>query len=130
MPCPWYVKSGKNRPRVRWFASITFGHVASPLSTPARLKMVKVLIFGLTLRDLLGENEFEIEPMGVTTVKKLIEAYPDQFGPLAPFMANREVLVAVNKKVGTEESLVKDGDVVKLTHQSRTSHDGVRDIPM
>ncbi|WP_455371226.1 MoaD/ThiS family protein [Petrachloros mirabilis] len=92
--------------------------------------MVKVLIFGLTLRDLLGENEFEIEPMGVTTVKKLIEAYPDQFGPLAPFMANREVLVAVNKKVGTEESLVKDGDVVKLTHQSRTSHDGVRDIPM
>ncbi|WP_455242840.1 MoaD/ThiS family protein [Petrachloros mirabilis] len=92
--------------------------------------MVKVLIFGLTLRDLLGENEFEIEPMGVTTVKKLIEAHPDQFGPLAPFMANREVLVAVNKKVGTEESLVKDGDVVKLTHQSRTSHDGVRDIPM
>lgn len=92
--------------------------------------MVKVLIFGLTLRDLLGENEFEIEPMGVTTVKKLIEAHPDRFGPLAPFMANREVLVAVNKKVGTEESLVKDGDVVKLTHQSRTSHDGVRDIPM
>ncbi|WP_455245568.1 MoaD/ThiS family protein [Petrachloros mirabilis] len=92
--------------------------------------MVKVLIFGLTLRDLLGECEFEVEPSGVMTVKKLLEAYPEQFGPLGPFMANREVLVAVNKKIGTEESTVKDGDVVKLTHQSRTSHDGVRDIPV
>lgn len=113
---------------------VRFDHVRSSrelsIYTSEAIKMVKVLIFGLTLRDLLGENEFEIEPMGVTTVKKLIEAHPDQFGPLAPFMANREVLVAVNKKVGTEESLVKDGDVVKLTHQSRTSHDGVRDIPM
>jgi hypothetical protein len=25
--------------------------------------------------------------------------------------------------------VVKDGDVVKLTHQSKTSYDGVRDIP-
>ena len=41
----------------------------------------------------------------------------------------REVLVAVNKKVGSEDSPVKDGDVVKLTHQSKTSYDGVRDIP-
>jgi len=92
--------------------------------------MVKVLIFGLTLRDLLGENEFEVEIHGGTTVMKLLEGHPDQFGPLAPFMANREVLVSVNKKVGTEESVVKDGDIVKLTHQSRSSHDGVRDIPV
>jgi molybdopterin synthase sulfur carrier subunit len=46
-----------------------------------------------------------------------------------PFMLQREVLVAVNKKVGSEDSPVKDGDVVKLTHQSKTSYDGVRDIP-
>ena len=92
--------------------------------------MVKVLIFGLTLRDLLGENEFDVEITGTTTVIKLLEGHPDQFGALAPFMANREVLVSVNKKVGTEESVVRDGDIVKLTHQSRTSHDGVRDIPV
>lgn len=92
--------------------------------------MVKVLIFGLTLRDILGESEYEVELMGATTVKKLIEGHPEQFGSLAPFMANREVLVAVNKKVGTEDSVVKDGDIVKLTHQSRASHDGVRDIPV
>lgn len=92
--------------------------------------MVKVLIFGLTLRDLLGESEYEVESEGTTTVKKLIDGHPEQFGALAPFMANREVLVAVNKKVGTEESLVRDGDVVKLTHQTRASHDGIRDIPV
>jgi len=92
--------------------------------------MVKVLVFGLTLRNLLGENEFEVEQAQATTVKALIDTHPDQFGALAPFMANREVLVAVNKKIGTEESLVKDGDIVKLTHQSRSSHDGVRDIPV
>lgn len=92
--------------------------------------MVKVMIFGLTLRNLLGENEFEFEHAGETTVRKFIESHPDEFGALAPLMANREVLVAVNKKVGTEESPVKDGDIIKLTHQSRTSHDGVRDIPM
>jgi molybdopterin synthase sulfur carrier subunit len=92
--------------------------------------MVKVLIFGLTLRDLLGENEFEVEQVGTTTVKALIDMHPDQFGAIGPFMANREVLVTVNKKIGSEESLVKDGDIVKLTHQSRSSHDGVRDIPV
>jgi len=92
--------------------------------------MVKVLVFGLTLRNLLGENEFEVELAQTTTVKALIDTHPDEFGGLAPFMANREVLVAVNKKIGTEESIVKDGDIVKLTHQSRSSHDGVRDIPV
>ena len=43
--------------------------------------------------------------------------------------SGKPVLVAVNKKVGSEDSVVKDGDVVKLTHQSKTSYDGVRDIP-
>jgi molybdopterin synthase sulfur carrier subunit len=59
----------------------------------------------------------------------MIDAHPDQLGALLPFMLQREVLVAVNKKVGSEDSVVRDGDVVKLTHQSKTSYDGVRDIP-
>ncbi|HMU54265.1 MAG TPA: MoaD/ThiS family protein [Nitrospira sp.] len=91
--------------------------------------MVKVLVFGLTLRDALGEHEIEVDCPGPTTVKKLVEANPDRLGPVAEFMASREVLIAVNKKVSTEDSTVKDGDVVKLSHQSRTSYDGTRDIP-
>ena len=91
--------------------------------------MVKVLVFGLTLRHAVGLQEIELEVEGTTTIKKMIDAHPDQLGALLPFMLQREVLVAVNKKVGSEDSVVKDGDVVKLTHQSKTSYDGVRDIP-
>jgi molybdopterin synthase sulfur carrier subunit len=91
--------------------------------------MVKVLVFGLTLRHAVGTHEIELDVLHATTVKKLIEAHPDQLGALVPFMLQREVLVAVNKKVGSEDSPVKDGDIVKLTHQSKTSYDGVRDIP-
>jgi molybdopterin synthase sulfur carrier subunit len=91
--------------------------------------MVTVLVFGLTLRQALGAQEIELDVAGTTTSKKMIDAHPDQLGALLPFMLQREVLVAVNKKVGSEDSVVKDGDVVKLTHQSKTSYDGVRDIP-
>lgn len=91
--------------------------------------MVKVLVFGLTLRHAVGAHEIELEVDGNTTVKQLIDAHPVELGAVMPFMLQREVLVAVNKKVGSEDSVVKDGDVVKLTHQSKTSYDGVRDIP-
>jgi molybdopterin synthase sulfur carrier subunit len=91
--------------------------------------MVKVLVFGLTLRDAVGEHEIEVECDEQTTVKKLVEGNQDKLGALLQFMAAREVLIAVNKKVSTEDSAVKDGDVVKLSYQSRTSYDGTRDIP-
>jgi molybdopterin synthase sulfur carrier subunit len=50
--------------------------------------------------------------------------------PLLQFLLNRELLIAVNKKVSGEDTVVKAGDVVKLSHQSRTSYDGTRDIPI
>ena len=83
--------------------------------------MVTVLIFGLTLRDAVGESELDLELSGATTVKKLVEANQDRLGGLAPYMANREVLITVNKKVSTDDTAVKDGDVVKFSFQSRTS---------
>jgi sulfur-carrier protein len=92
--------------------------------------MVTVLVFGLTLRDAVGETEFELEVSEPTTVRKLIESNQDCMGPLVQFLANREVLIAVNKKVSAEDTVVKDGDIVKLSHQSRTSYDGTRDIPI
>jgi molybdopterin synthase sulfur carrier subunit len=91
--------------------------------------MVKVLVLGLTLRDAVGEQEIDVEMNGSTTVKKLVEAHPEQLGALLPFMVKREVLITINKKVSAEDSVVKDGDTVKLSHQSRTSYDAVRDIP-
>ena len=92
--------------------------------------MVTVLIFGLTLRNEIGETEVQLELSEPTSVKKLVEANQDRLAGLLVHMARREVLIAVNKKISTEDSLVKDGDVVKLTYQSMASHDGVRDIPV
>lgn len=92
--------------------------------------MVTVLVFGLTLRDAVGETEFEIEVSEPTTVRKLIESNQDRMGPLLQFLLNREVMIAVNKKVSGEDTTVRDGDVVKLSYQSRTSYDGTRDIPV
>jgi molybdopterin synthase sulfur carrier subunit len=92
--------------------------------------MVTVLVFGLTLRDAVGETEFEFEVSEPTTVRKLIESNQHRMGPLVQFLANREVMIAVNKKVSAEDTVVKDGDIVKLSHQSRMSYDGTRDIPI
>jgi molybdopterin synthase sulfur carrier subunit len=92
--------------------------------------MVTVLVFGLTLRDAVGETEFELQVSEPTTVRKLIESNQDCMGPLLQFLLNREVMIAVNKKVSGEDTVVKDGDTVKLSHQSRTSYDGTRDIPV
>ena len=92
--------------------------------------MVTVLVFGLTLRDAVGETEFECEAPQPTTVRKLIESNQDSMGPLLQFLLNREVMIAVNKKISGEDTVIKDGDIVKLSHQSRTSYDGTRDIPV
>jgi sulfur-carrier protein len=92
--------------------------------------MVTVLVFGLTLRDVVGETEFGCKISEPTTVRKLIESNQDRMGPLLQFLLNREVMITVNKKVSAEDTVIKDGDVVKLSHQSRTSYDGTRDIPV
>ncbi len=91
--------------------------------------MVTVLVFGLTLRQAVGETELELETPGPTTVRKLVESHEGRLGALMPFILNREVLITVNKKVSTEDSAVKDGDLIKFSFQSRTSYDGTRDIP-
>ena len=80
--------------------------------------MVTILVFGLTLRDAVGETEFECEVSEPTTVRKLIESNQDRMGPLLQFLLNRELMIAVNKKVSAEDTMVKDGDIVKLSHQS------------
>jgi molybdopterin synthase sulfur carrier subunit len=92
--------------------------------------MVTVLVFGLTLRDAVGESELEIDVPEPTTVRKLLESNQNRMGPLLQFLLNREMMIAVNKKVSGEDTVVKDGDIVKFSHQSRTSYDGTRDIPI
>jgi len=91
--------------------------------------MVTILVLGNTLRDAVGESEIEVGLTEPTTVKKMIEANLDQLGGLRRFLIDRETLITVNKRIGSEDSPVKNGDVVKFSFQSRTSYDGTRDIP-
>lgn len=91
--------------------------------------MVSVQIFGQTLRAVVEESELKVPVTGPTTVKQLIEANPTQLGALLPYIKSREALITINKKIGSEDSSVRDGDVVKLSFQSRTTYDGTRDIP-
>jgi molybdopterin synthase sulfur carrier subunit len=89
--------------------------------------MVTVLVWDCR-RDAVGSRiRLVSEP---TTVRKLIESNQDRMGPLVQFLTNREVMIAVNKKVSAEDTVVMDGDIVKLSHQSRMSYDGTRDIPI
>jgi molybdopterin synthase sulfur carrier subunit len=92
--------------------------------------MVTVLVLGNILRDAVGGSEVALEVSGPTTVKKLVEANQSRLGALLPFIAGRETLITINKRIGSEDSPVRDGDTVKFAYQSRASYDGTRDIPV
>lgn len=92
--------------------------------------MVTVLVLGNVLRDAVGDSEINVELSDPTTVKKLVEANQAQLGALLPFIAGRETLITVNKRIGSDDSPVRDGDTVKFAYQSRASYDGTRDIPV
>ncbi len=91
--------------------------------------MVKILILGPTLQARVPETDMELELDQPMPVKQLLASRQEELGPLLPIAQQGELIVTVNKKVGTLDSLVKDGDVLKLSHQSRASYDGTRDIP-
>lgn len=92
--------------------------------------MVTIVVLGLTLREAVGASEINLDIPGSVTVKQLIETHHDRLGGLIPFLARREALITINKRVGTVDSLVKDGDTVKFAFQSHVAYDGPRDIPI
>jgi molybdopterin synthase sulfur carrier subunit len=91
--------------------------------------MVTILVYGNRLRAAVDESEIEVQVPGPRTVKQLVSEHREQLGGLLQFIDSREVLITVNKKIGTADSPVADGDVVKFSFQSRASYDGTRDIP-
>ncbi|PJA78271.1 MAG: hypothetical protein CO149_04945 [Nitrospirae bacterium CG_4_9_14_3_um_filter_51_5] len=89
--------------------------------------MVKIVIFGLALRDVVEDPEVEITLEKATTLRQLLEDYPDHFQGLMPFLQSNELMLTLNQKISTLESFVKNGDIVKITHQgSDHSTDGAR----
>jgi molybdopterin synthase sulfur carrier subunit len=86
--------------------------------------MVTVLLFGETLRQSLKQSEIQLDVPVPMTVRRLLEANQDTLGPLISFLGKGELLVTVNRKVGSMDSTVRDGDTVKLTHQFNPTYDG------
>ena len=88
--------------------------------------MVTVLILGLTLRDAIGESELGIELTQPTTIQELLASNQDRLAELMTFVNNGEVMITVNKKIGALTSIVKDGDIIKFSHQSNQAFEGAR----
>jgi molybdopterin synthase sulfur carrier subunit len=87
--------------------------------------MIKVLIFGQTLREAIDEQEIECEVAEPMTVWALLESHSESFQPLQPFLNSGQLMITVNQKVSTLETQVKDGDTIKLTHQIHPDHEGI-----
>ncbi len=86
--------------------------------------MVTVVLLGQTLRQCVDEPELQVELAAPTSVKGLLAAHGERLRGIAPFIANGELMVTINRKVATLDSTVRDGDVLKLTHQSHPTYEG------
>lgn len=84
--------------------------------------MLKVLIFGHALREIVEDPEVEIPLENSTTLRALLEEHPDSFQSLMPFLQSHELMFTINQKISTLEAKVKDGDIVKITHQGGDQH--------
>lgn len=86
--------------------------------------MVRVLVMGPTLQQLVEDPEFELENDGQTTVQALFATHEEKLSGLLPLLQKGEILVTVNRKVGALTSAVKDGDTIKLTPNFNPTFDG------
>lgn len=86
--------------------------------------MVTVRVFGQTLLPCVEESEMQCEVTEPLKVSELLEANPEQFGGLMDFLNKSELMITVNQKIVTKDAIVKDGDLIKLTHQFNPNHDG------
>ncbi len=88
--------------------------------------MIKVLVFGQALQDIVEEPEFECEVSEPISIRDLFQAHTEKFDPIQPFLTTNQVMITINHKISTLESKVKDGDTLKLTHQFTPDLEGAR----
>lgn len=87
--------------------------------------MVTVQVFGQSLLPCVEDPEIQCEIEGNPTVRDFLEGNPDKFEALMEFLKKGELMVSVNRKISTLETKLKDGDVVKLTHQYNPELEGM-----
>lgn len=81
--------------------------------------MVTINLTG-QLQTLEGERDLACEIEAPISVKRLILRQGTQLRHLLPLLKEKKILVTINKKIASEDSIVRDGDVVRLI-----GHDGM-----
>ena len=87
--------------------------------------MVIVRVFGQNLLECVEEPEMELEIEAPMNVRDLFEGQAEKMGALIEFLHKSELMITVNQKIVTLDSMVKDGDQIKLTHQFNPELEGM-----
>jgi hypothetical protein len=81
--------------------------------------MVTIVLTG-QLQTADGECDLACEITGPLSVRQLIQKQGRQLRHLLNLLREKKVLVTINKKIASEDSLVQDGDSIRLV-----GHDGM-----
>lgn len=81
--------------------------------------MVTIVLTG-QLQTADGERDVACEITSPLTVRQLIQRQGIQLRHLLQLLREKKILVTINKKIASEDSLVQDGDAIRLV-----GHDGM-----
>ncbi|ALA60720.1 MoaD/ThiS family protein [Nitrospira moscoviensis] len=81
--------------------------------------MVTIVLTG-QLQTADGERDLACDLSSPITVRQLIQRQGFQLRHLLQLLREKKVLVTINKKIASEDSLVQDGDAIRLV-----GHDGM-----
>ncbi|MEW6543791.1 MAG: MoaD/ThiS family protein [Nitrospirota bacterium] len=81
--------------------------------------MVTIMLMG-QLQTTDGERDLACKVSGPLTVRQLIQRQGEPLRPVLDLMKQKKLLVTVNKRIASEDTVVQDGDAVKLV-----AHDGM-----
>lgn len=81
--------------------------------------MVTITLMG-QLQTADGERDFACKVPEPVTVRKLVQRQGDALREVFQLIKEKKVMVTVNKKIASEDTLIQDGDDIKLV-----AHDGL-----
>ena len=81
--------------------------------------MVTITLTG-QLQTADGERDLACEIPAALTVRQVIQRQGLQLRHLLQLLREKKVLVTINKRIASEDSLVQDGDAIRLV-----GHDGM-----
>ena len=81
--------------------------------------MITISLMG-QLQTADGERDLACEVSSPMSVRKVIQRQGIQLRHLLQLIREKKVLVTINKKIASEDSLVQDGDAIRLV-----GHDGM-----